>query len=118
MVERVPGRLIRRMQRLYDIPVPVRGRNWEHYHLTLKFIYLPLAKSNGKLLALLKEAKKESKGKKYDKLHQFLNEIGLTALRAHIWQVVGIAKTSQSVEEYERRFSLAFGGQLPFEFDE
>lgn len=113
-----PDDLYAEWQRLYDIPVPVRGRNWEHYHLTLKFIYLPLAKSNGKLLALLKEAKKESKGKKYDKLHQFLNEIGLTALRAHIWQVVGIAKTSQSVEEYERRFSLAFGGQLPFEFDE
>ena len=113
-----PDDLYAEWQRLYDIPVPVRGRNWEHYHLTLKFIYLPLAKSNGKLLALLKEAKKESKGKKYDKLHQHLNEIGLTALRAHIWQVVGIAKTSQSVEEYERRFSLAFGGQLPFEFDE
>lgn len=113
-----PDDLYGEWQRLYKIPAPVRGRNWEHYHLTLKFIYFPLAKSNGRLLTLLKEAKKESRGKKYDKLHQFLNEIGLTALRAHIWQVVGIAKTSQTREEYEQRFSLAFGGQLPFEFNE
>lgn len=112
-----PDDLYGEWQRLYKIPVPERGRNWEHYHLTLKHIYIPLAKSNGRLLTLLKEAKKESQGKKYDKLHQFLNEVGLTALRAHIWQVVGIAKTSQSKEEYEKRFSLAFGGQLPLDFE-
>lgn len=114
-----PDDLYGEWQRLYDIPVPVRGRNWEHYHLTLKFIYIPLARSNGRLLKLLKEAKRDSvESKKYDKLHQFLNEIGLTALRSHIWQVVGIAKTSTTKEDYEKRFALAFGGQIPLDFDQ
>lgn len=30
--------------RLYDIPVPVRGKPWQFKHLTVKHIYFPLAK--------------------------------------------------------------------------
>lgn len=109
-----PDELYSQWQRIYEIPVPEKGRNWEHRHLTIKQIYYPLAHSNGVLLSLLRQAKGDQRSKK---LHQFLNEVGKDALRAHIWKVVGIAAGSRNREEYERAFAYAFGGQLPLEFE-
>ena len=110
-----PDDLYAEWQRIYNIPVPIRGRNWEHRHLTVRHIYTPLARSNGRLLTLLREAKGEQKSKR---LHQFLTEVGVNALRSHIWQVVGIAKSSGSIEQYEESIARAFGGQLPLHFEE
>lgn len=110
-----PDDLYAEWQRIYNIPVPVRGRNWEHRHLTVRHVYTPLARSNGRLLTLLREAKGEQKTKR---LHQFLTEVGVNALRSHIWQVVGIAKSSQSIEQYEESIARAFGGQLPLHFED
>jgi hypothetical protein len=108
-----PDELYAQWQRIYKIPAPVRGRNWEHRHLTVKYIYYPLARSNGILLQLLREAKGDQKSKR---LHQFLDQIGKDALRAQIWKVVGIASGCETIEQYEKMTAKAFGGQLPLEF--
>jgi len=110
-----PDDLYAEWQRIYNIPVPVKGRNWEHKHLTLKHIYIPLAKSNGRLLDMLRQAKGDQRSAK---LHQFLTEVGKNTLRTHIWKVVGIASGSRNREEYERGIANAFGGQLPLGFED
>jgi hypothetical protein len=78
---------------------------------TRKYIYSPLAHSNGAILEMLGEKNPviyASGGRKY-KLYQFLTEIvGLNALRAHIWQVVGIGNASNSKEGFDRGFRRAF----------
>lgn len=61
--------------RLYKIPVPIRGKPWHFKHLTIRHIYFPLAKSNGKILELVR-AHKATDGDRQKKLFQFLNEIG------------------------------------------
>lgn len=109
-----PDEIYAEWQRIYEIHIPEHGRNWSHKWLTLKYIYYPLAKSNGRLLNLLREAKGEQKSKK---LHQFLSEVGVDALRAQIWQTVGVAKASSSKEKYESAMCNLIGGQIPLEFE-
>jgi hypothetical protein len=47
-------------------------------------------------------------GRRY-KLFQFLSrEIGLPAIRAHLWQVVGIGNASRDIRHFERSFYRAF----------
>lgn len=43
--------------RIYSIKIPDRGWPWDFKHLTVRHIYYPLAKSDGKLLKLLRETK-------------------------------------------------------------
>lgn len=109
-----PDDLYSEWQRIYQIPAPIKGRHWEHRHLTVRHIYFPLARSKGVLLDLLREAKGDQRNKK---LHQFLNEVGKDALRSQIWKVVGIAMGSRTRADYERSIANAFGGQLPLEFE-
>lgn len=52
-----PNELYVEWHRLYEIPVPDRGKPWNFKHLTVKHIYHPLAKSSGKLLHLLRASK-------------------------------------------------------------
>jgi hypothetical protein len=78
---------------------------------TRKYIYNPLAHSNGAILEMLDEKNPvvyASGGRRY-RLYQFLTEtVGLKALRAHIWQVVGIGNASNSKEGFDRGFRRAF----------
>src|SRR5688500_946878 len=60
--------------------LPERGRPWEFKFLTIDHIYRPLARSNGKVLALARSSK-HANGDKNNKIHQFLSEIGVKALR-------------------------------------
>lgn len=101
--------------RLYGLVKPVRGRPWEFRYLTIDHIYKPLAKSNGKVFSLAKSSKQES-GEKGDKIHQFLSEIGVKALRTQVGKILGIATVSDSREEYEKYISEKIYGQqgLPF----
>jgi hypothetical protein len=78
-------------------------------------VYFPLAKSNGKLLELI-QANKAKSGDRTKKLHQFLSEIGTRTLRTHLGQLLGIARISQSQEEYERHVRTLFGDQGEFDF--
>jgi hypothetical protein len=109
-----PSDLYLAWHRLYDIPVPVRGKPWQFKHLTVKHIYFPLAKSNGKVLELLR-ALKASGGDQKKKLFQFLNLLGARALRIHIGRVLEMADSSQTRAAYENRIVERFGGQTELE---
>ena len=111
-----PSELYMAWARLYGIPEPDRGRNWKHMHLTVDHIYAPLAKSDGKLLTLLKEAKSNA-GERNAKLFQFLNEIGARALRMQLGRVLEMAESSSIAESYEAKIEERFGnGQQRLEF--
>lgn len=84
--------------------------------LIRKYIYQPLLNSNGAILELLDEKNPvvyANGGRRY-KLYQFLtDEIGLPAVRAQIWQVVGIGKGSRSKAQLETRFFESFPEARP-----
>ncbi|XJB74144.1 P63C domain-containing protein [Escherichia coli] len=96
--------------RLYGIDKPVRGRPWAFKYLTIDHIYYPLARSEGKVFNLAKTSKEE-KGSKNDKIHQFLSEVGVKALRTQIGKVTGIAMVSDTREEYEKYIDEKVIGQ-------
>jgi len=80
-------------------------------HFIRKYIYSPLVNSHGAILEML-DGKNPvvyvNGGRKY-KLFQFLSDqLGLPALRAHIWQVVGIGNSVRSKESFNRAFENAF----------
>lgn len=89
-----------------------------------KYIYFPLASSNG---AILDELDKKNpvvytNGGRKHKLHQYLTEeLGVNALRSHLWQVIGIGNASKSKIDFERSFKRAFpqaGDQIEMTFSE
>lgn len=96
--------------RLYGLAKPERGRPWEFRFLTIDHIYRPLAKSHGKVLELAR-ASKASNGEKNDKIHQFLSEVGVKALRSQIGKIIGIAMVSENREQYERFVAEKVCGQ-------
>ena len=96
--------------RLYGLIKPVRGRPWEFKYLTVDHIYKPLAKSSGKVFNLAKLSKQEN-GEKGEKIHQFLSEIGVKALRTQVGKIIGIASVSRSREDYERYIDEQIHGQ-------
>jgi hypothetical protein len=106
-----PTELYIEWQRLYDIKPPRRGKNWKEMHLTIDHIYTPLAKSNGKLLLILREAK-SSQGNRNTKLFQFLNEVGARALRMQLGRVLEMAESSKQKIDYEKKIEDRFGAQL------
>lgn len=110
-----PVALYDQWYRLYQLPKPERGKAWKFRHLTIDQVYKPLARSNGKVYELTKVMHKQS-GVRYQKLHQFLTEIGVKALRTHLGQLLGIAQVSKDKGEYERHVDNIFGNepQLPF----
>jgi hypothetical protein len=71
-----------------------------------KHIWFPLAKSNGKILELVR-ALKAKDGDRQKKLFQFLNDVGARALGRHIGRVQEISETSASAAEYEVRINNA-----------
>ena len=110
-----PNDLYMQWHRLYEIPVPVRGKPWRFKHLTVNHIYYPLAKSNGKILELLRALKAQD-GDRMKKLFQFLNDIGARALRMHIGRVLEMAESSPDKRTYEAKLIERFGGQTEFDF--
>ncbi len=105
-----PNELYMQWHRLYQIPVPDRGKPWHFKHLTVRHIYHPLAKSSGKLLKLLKALQSADDGRK-KKLFQFLNEVGARALRMHLGRVLEMAESSPDAATYEYKISQRFGDQ-------
>jgi hypothetical protein len=106
-----PQELYDAWQRLYKITLPARGKPWQFMHLTRRHIYYPLAKSNGKILELLRALRaKDGEQKRY--LFQFLNEIGARALTLQIGRVLEMADAAgEDAIVYERKIVERFGGQ-------
>jgi hypothetical protein len=106
-----PQELYDAWQRLYKITLPARGKPWQFMHLTRRHIYYPLAKSNGKILELLRALRaKDGEQKRY--LFQFLNEIGARALTLQIGRVLEMADTAgDDAVAYEKKIVERFGGQ-------
>ena len=77
---------------------------------------MPLAKSNGKIHELI-VAQKAASGDRRKRLHQFLAEVGVKALRTHLGQLLGIAQISNDKKEYEKHVNNVFGEQTMFDFD-
>lgn len=102
--------------RLYGITKYERGRPWEFRHLTVDHIYKPLANSHGKVFQLAKGSKAEG-GEKGDKIHQFLSEVGVKALRTQVGKILGIATVSDTREEYEKYIAEKVFGQKQLKFD-
>lgn len=96
--------------RLYGLAKPERGRPWEFRYLTIDHIYRPLARSNGKVFELAKSSRNEN-GEKTDKIHQFLSEVGVKALRTQVGMTLGIATVSENREQYERFINEKVFGQ-------
>lgn len=86
---------------------------------TRKYVYFPLAHSNGAILAELDKKNPvvyAGGGRKY-KMFQFLEEkIGLSALRQHLWQVIGIGQVSANKDQFEKNFYKAFPEATPIGF--
>lgn len=110
-----PAPLYGEWYRLYDMTQPESGRPWKFKELTINHIYTPLARSNGKILELAR-AQKAASDDRRAKIHQFLTEIGVKALRTHLGQLLGIAQVSDNREVYERHVAKVFGGQQSFEY--
>lgn len=111
-----PNELYLAWQRLYKIPMPARGKPWQFMHLTRRHIYYPLAKSQGKILELLRALKaQDGEQKRY--LFQFLNEIGARALRMHMGRILEMAESAEDdAATYERKFNERFGDQQELDF--
>lgn len=115
-----PDQLYEEWYRLYQLPKPVKNKPWKFKHLTVDHVYTPLAKSNGKVYELT-QARRSAGNEKWKKLHQFLSEIGVKALRTQLGQTLGIAQISDTKEQYEANIRRAFGvpendGQQEFGF--
>jgi len=98
--------------KLYGLSKGKPGKHPQFFgHFIRKYIYAPLAGSNGAVLEMLDEKNPVvyANGGRRHKMHQFLTDtIGLPAVRAHIWQVVGIGNASKSKEVFERGIKTAF----------
>jgi hypothetical protein len=73
-------------------------------------VYEPLAKSNGKVYQLT-QALRTPSNERWKRLHQFLSEVGVKALRTQLGQTLGIAQVSDTVEQYEANIRRVFQGQ-------
>lgn len=110
-----PPELYAAWHRLYQIPAMARGRPWLFKELTLRHVYIPLAKSQGKILELLRDAKSQDEAGRRRKLFQFLSDIGTRALRLHLGRITEMAESSPIKFEYESKVAERFGGQLQYE---
>lgn len=85
-------------------------------NFTRKYIYAPLAHSKGAILAEIDKKNPvvyTNGGRKY-KMHSFLSEeVGLPALRQHLWQVIGIGSVCRNKDQFERNFYKAFPEATP-----
>lgn len=102
-----------------------KGRNHPQFfaHVITKYIYWPLADSQGAILEKLKEKDPivQKSGRRY-RLHQFLSEvIGKPALRMHIGSITTLLALSSDKGGFKRLFKKRYpkaGDQMEFDFDD
>jgi P63C domain len=105
-----PPQLYDQWYRLYQLSKPERGRPWKAKSLTIDHVYYPLARSSGRVLELVR-ALKANGADRNKKLHQFLSDLGVKALRTQVGQLLGIAGIAKSQAEYEGHVKTLFGEQ-------
>lgn len=105
-----PNQLYREWYRLYQLPEPERNKPWKFKHLTVNQVWWPLAHSSGRILELARLQRTKSDVRR-KRLHQFLSDIGVKALRQHLGQLLGIAQVSSDKVEYEKHVRKIFGQQ-------
>jgi hypothetical protein len=105
-----PNQLYQEWYRLYQLPVPQRNKPWKFKHLTVNQVWWPLANSHGHILQLTR-AQRATHSERRKRLHQFLSDIGVKALRQHLGQLLGIAQVSRDKTEYEKHVRRIFGEQ-------
>jgi hypothetical protein len=107
-----PNQFFDMMYRLYDLRRNEKNRHPQFFGKFIRrYVYAPLANSNGAILSILDEKNPVvyGNGGRKHKMFQFLSdEIGLPALRAHIWQLVGIGNSTKTKEGFQRGFKTAF----------
>jgi hypothetical protein len=114
-----PDKFFSMIYRLYGLKRqrPDSSRHPQFFsHFIRKFIYFPLANSNGAILEKLEEKNPVvySGGGRKHKLFQYLSEeIGVNTFRQHLWQVVGIGEASTDKSAFERSFYRAFPEAAP-----
>lgn len=85
-------------------------------HFIRRYIYFPIANSNGMILEALDEKNPvvyDGGGRKY-KLFQYLTDhLGMPAFRQHLWQVVGMGEAAVDRVQFERGFYRAFPEAIP-----
>lgn len=81
-----------------------------------KYVYYPLANSNGAILERLEEKNPvvyDNGGRRHKFFQYLTEEIGMNAFRQHLWQVVGIGEASQDKRQFDRGFYRAFPEAAP-----
>jgi hypothetical protein len=113
-----PDKFFDMIYRLYGLKrqKPDSSRHPQFFgHFIRRYIYYPLANSNGAILEHLQDKNPVvyvGGGRRY-KLFQWLNDLGMPAFRQHLWQVVGIGEAATDRAQFERGFYRAFPGAIP-----
>ena len=105
-----PDELFWQMDRIYgNERTTSRNRPMYYAKFIRKYIYEPIER--GVVLKKLDEKiPKDSKGRKTKRLHTATSEdIGLPAVRAQIWQTVGVLKTSANKRTFENNYARLMG---------
>jgi len=105
-----PEELFWQMDRIYgNERTTSRNRPMYYAKFIRKYIYDPIEK--GIVLKKLDEkTPKDSKGRKKVRLHSSASEdVGLPAIRAQIWQIVGVLKTSSNKRVFENNYNMLSG---------
>ncbi len=114
-----PDKFFSMIYRLYGLKreEPDSSRHPQFFgHFIRKFVYHPLANSNGAILYELEQKNPvvyAGGGRKYKFFQYLSDEIGLDSFRQHLWQVVGIGESSRDKVAFERSFYRAFPEAIP-----
>lgn len=85
-------------------------------HFIRRYIYYPLANSNGAILEQLEEKNPVvyvGGGRKYRFFQYLADEVGMPAFRQHLWQVVGIGEAASNKHQFKQGFYRAFPEAIP-----
>jgi hypothetical protein len=110
--EEFPNEFFDMLYRIYNLKRNPGNRHPQFFGKFIRrYVYAPLANSNGAILEMLDEKNPVvyiNGGRRY-KMFQYLSDVvGLNAFRAHLWKTIGIGSAAKTKEGFDRAFSTAF----------
>jgi len=105
-----PDELFVQMDRIYGNQRTTSQNRPQYYAKFIrKYIYEPIER--GAVLRKLDEViPKDSKGRKKSRIHSATSvEIGLPAVKAQIWQTLGVLKVSTNKRKFENNYNMLMG---------